>query len=212
MSITIKASNQGNIYTAVSSQSMLSQQTQIIVTNYSSTDIDFSLTKSGIEITVIVKGSFDFSSFTTPPKTLADLISSNASLLLSSLTTYANGELGTITASTSPLSLSAWIYSDSSLAILNSLYSGNDAFYSSTNNIVTDYSDEVYGYAGNDTYYDNHLLTTYHDTFYGGTGLDTAVLPGKYTNYTITAGSVWDNINKNTNLSGANSTHKCNAE
>jgi len=202
LSITIKASNQGNIYTAVSSQSMLSQQTQIIVTNYSSTDIDFSLTKSGIEITVIVKGSFDFSSFTTPPKTLADLISSNASLLLSSLTTYANGELGTITASTSPLSLSAWIYSDSSLAILNSLYSGNDAFYSSTNNIVTDYSDEVYGYAGNDTYYDNHLLTTYHDTFYGGTGLDTAVLPGKYTNYTITAGSVWDNINKNTNLSG----------
>ena len=121
MSITIKASNQGNIYTAVSSQSMLSQQSQIIVTNYSSTEIDFSLTKSGIEITAIVKGSFDFSSFTTPPKTLADLLSSNANLLASSQTVYKGGVLTETTSSSSPMSLSAWIYSDSSLAILNSL-------------------------------------------------------------------------------------------
>ena len=205
MSITIKANNSHGVGTDVKDvkdNPMSLIQAQINITNYSATEIDFSVTLKGVVTTAIVIGSFDFSSFTTPPKTLADLVSSNASLLLSSSTTYANGELDTITASSSPLSLSAWVYSDTSLANLNSFYSGNDAFYSSTNNKVTDYSDDVYGYAGNDTYYDNHNVLTYNDSYYGGAGLDKAVLPGKYTNYTITAGSVWDNINKNTNLSG----------
>ena len=203
MSITIKANHNHSVDTGVDDDGSISLiQAQTNITNYSATEIVFSVTQKGVVSTAIATGSFDFSSFTTPPKTLADLVSSNASLLLSSSTTYANGELDTITASTSPLGLSFWIYSDTSLANLNSLYSGNDAFYSSTNNTTSANSDNVYGYAGNDTYYDNHLLTTYHDTFYGGTGLDTAVLPGKYTNYTIKAGSVWDNINKNNDLTG----------
>ena len=203
MSITIKAYNQDNIYTAVSSQSMLSQQFQIIVTNYSSTEIDFSLTQSGIEITAIATGSFDFSLFKAPPKTLADLLSSNANLLASSQTVYKSGVLTETTSSSSPLSLGTWVSSNNTnLTSLNSLYTGNDAFYSSTNNIVTDGSDTVYGYGGNDTYYDSHLLRANDDIFYGGAGLDTAVLLGKYTNYKITAGPVWDNINKNNGLTG----------
>lgn len=201
MSITIKAFDNYDVHTDVNDESVSLIQAQINITNYSATEIDFSMTLK-VVTTAIATGSFDFSLFTTPPKTLADLVSSNASLLFSSLTEYENGVLERITASTSPLGVSAWVYSDTSLANLNSLYSGNDAFYSSTNNKVTDYSDDVYGYAGNDTYYDNHNVLTYNDYYYGGIGLDTAVLLGKYTNYKITAGPVWDKINKNNGLTG----------
>ena len=206
MSITLQKYNEDSIGNDVdnSNNNVANHTSTVIITSFSSTEGGATYTASdGTIKTVIIKGSFDVSAFKTPPKTLADALASNASLLMSSFTEYDNnGVIDETVSSSSPISLSTFINKSTSLANLNSYYSGNDGFYSSTNNKKSGSSDTVYGYGGNDTYYENHLLTTYNDLFYGGAGTDKIILPSKYVNYTIKAGQVWDHINQKTGLSG----------
>jgi hypothetical protein len=203
MGITLKKFNEHSVDTTVSDSGISTQLSLINITNLTSIEIDGSLTQpDGTTFTFVVSGSFDISSFKTPPKTLADLLLSNANLFVNTYSSNEDGLLNAQYSSTSPVSLSTFVYSNTSLTNLNSYYSGNDVFYSCTNNVTLGSNDTVYGYGGNDTYHDNHLLISRNDLFYGGEGTDTGVLPGKYTNYTIKAGAVWDDINKNTDLTG----------
>ena len=209
MSITMQRYNTDSLEDGISNgvdvNSIANRQSQVSISSYSATKIDGNFTGSnGVPNTIILNGIFDISAFTTTPKTLADLLSSNASLLINSYNQYEAGTLKETFLSSSPVSLSSIVYSDTSLTNIQNFYSGNDVFYSSTNNTISTNADLVYGYAGNDTYYDNHLLMTYNDFFYGGSGsgTDTAVLPGKYASYKINAGPVWDNIKQNSNLIG----------
>jgi len=203
MGITLKKFNEHSVDTTVSDSGISTKLSLINITNLTSIEINGSATQpDGTTVTFVVSGNFDISSFKTPPKTLADLLSSNANLFINTYTMNEDGLLNAQYSSSSPVSLSTFVYSDTSLTNLNSFYSGNDVFYSCTNNVTSGSNDTVYGYGGNDSYHDNHLLISRNDLFYGGEGTDTGVLPGKYTNYTIKAGSVWDDINKNTDLTG----------
>ncbi len=208
MSITLQLYNTDSLYSGISNgvdvNSIAYKQSQVNISSYSATEMGGNYTGSnGVPVTIILNGSFDISAFTTTPKTLADLLSSNASLLINSYTQYAaGGALKETFLSSSPVSLSSMVYSGTSLTNIQNFYSGNDVFYSSTNNTTSTNPDVVYGYAGNDTYNANHLLMTYDDLFYGESGTDTAVLPGKYASYTINAGAVWDEINQKNNLIG----------
>lgn len=128
-------------------------------------------------------------------------MSASPNVLVNSFTQYRNGTLDQ-TASISPSeSLNTYVYGHTSLANLNSDFSGNDVFISS-NSKTTTKNDAVYGYAGNDSYYDNHYLMTNNDNFYGGDGTDTAVLSSKYANYTVKISAVFDVINQNNGLTG----------
>ena len=174
-------------------------QSEIYITKYSATGFDFTTTRSGNVYTGSYIGSLDYLSFTTLPKTLEDLLLSNANSPFSSYVIFKNGVLESTASSSSPLSLSSWIYSNADLKNLTIFNSGDDVFYSSTNNQLSDSTDLAYGYGGNDVYHANHNKLASDDVFYGGTDVDLAVLSGQSSHYTIGAGLVWDGINNTPN-------------
>jgi len=202
MSKNLQKYNIGSFGNYVNTSSASYNRSSSTITQLSATEIDATWTKSdGSVYTYVIKGSFDVSAYTSSTKTLADLVSSSPNVLVNSITQYRNSTLDE-TASISPSeSLNTYVYGHTSLANLNSDFSENDVFTSSNSKTTTN-NDNVYGYAGNDSYYDNHYLMTKIDVFYGGNGTDTAVLPSKYANYTIKTGAVFDVINQNIGLTG----------
>lgn len=172
---------------------------QIKVTSFTNTEIDASVSVGTYSLSIALKGLFDTSIFKTAPVTFADIqtvVQNNQSstfLITGFSLTAPNDPIRNETYSKA-LTFSqfgTWINPTSNSDFSNFL-SGNDVFVTSNNGDDSS-SSMIYGYAGNDTFYENQKLIKYNDLFYGGDGTDTVIYSGKTTNYTIVySNSIWD--------------------
>jgi len=203
MSVTFRDYGDHSVGTQAGSGGTPSDPSQLIVSRFSPTEIDFNMTQSGVTYTLAFTGQFDTGSVGFTPLTLADLQKTNLGTT-AKVTGFIVSQAGTyfISESFSPsISFNQFSpFSDQTLAGLTSVLSGNDVYYTSAD--ATSNSGAYYLYGGNDTLYENHKVLKYSDVFYGGDGIDTAVMPGKRSNYTVVAGTVWDNINSTNSLPG----------
>ena len=179
---------------------------QLLVSRFTASEIDFNLTQSGVTYTLAFTGQFDVASVGFTPLTLADLENTNLGLS-SKLTGFVVSQGGTYMIAetfTPAISFNDFSpFSDQTLAGLTKVLSGNDVYYTSSDASFAEGANDFFAFAGNDTYYENHKLLKYNDLYYGGDGLDTAVLPGQSTNYTIQASNtVWNELDQMTDLPG----------
>ena len=162
-------------------------------------EIDLTFTNANGSHLIKIAGQFDSTALTSTPATLADLMNYASLGTASSFDVYVNGTLGFAESFNPGISLSDLLaVSDFSgttaqSTAMNSVYSGNDV-YNTSNNASGTNSVTVDLYGGNNTFYENHPKLQYDDVFYGGssTGINTAVLPGNFANYTITANPIYD--------------------
>ena len=175
------------------------------ITNLSATEISFYFSDGTVSGTAsgTFFGKFSSALFNTKPTNLYDL--------------YANSNFmatATVTGEKSTSGLDREIYSfaeainfstvldaimQTSLASNVSVYSGNDIGY--TGRQATSGS-AFPSYSGNDVFVIGGLKAQYSDVFYGGTGTDTVILPGKYADYNMTLGSVWNEATQKGDLPG----------
>jgi len=182
----------------------------INVTKVTATELDYALSYQGDTYTFSVVGQFDVSHLASPLITMAD---ANAAVANNTLSGTINSLLITsggtyvISQTFAPgLSLPAFgAFEDGyTLEIYANTLSGNDVYYTSSTATPNGGAwNGVYLYAGNDTYYENHVKMKYSDVFYGGDGIDTAVMPGRAANYSIVATNyVWDTLKNVGNFPG----------
>ena len=176
---------------------------QLIISRFSPTEIDFNLTQAGVTYTLAFVGKFDTASVGFTPLSLADLANTNLGSS-SQISSFTASQAGTylISNTFSPaITFNQFSpFSDQTSAGLTSVLSGNDVYYTTAD--ATSNTGAYYLYGGNDTLYENHKVLKYNDIFYGGDGIDTAVMPGKRANFSVVAGTVWDNINSTNSLPG----------
>lgn len=146
------------------------------------------ITISGTKISFEITGIFSDAA-RGQLKTLADF--SRLDVLISSTKIFIDNAL-TQEQTFSPAQKASVVVDDTSLAKLNSLFSGNDIFIGSETAGQTD-NDSINGYGGDDIFYGNGN-GQYDDIFHGGSGKDTSVYRGKLTNYAIKASDVWDPV------------------
>ena len=169
------------------------------------TEIDLTFTNANGSHLIKMAGQFDSAALTSTPATLADLMNYASLGTASSFDVYVNGTLGFAENFNPGISLSDLIAvndfsgTTAQSTAMNSVYSGNDV-YNTSNNASGTNSVTVDLYGGNNTFYENHPKLQYDDVFYGGSssGINTAVLPGNFANYTITANPIYD-VNTGTN-------------
>lgn len=179
------------------------------ITLLSATEIDTSLTNANGTHLIKITGQFDLASLTSTPATVADLMNDPSLGTVSSFQIIVNGSLGEAETYSSPINFPDYASylglngNTAQAAAFNSILSGNDVYTTSadatgTNSVIVDL------YGGNNTFVENHTKLQYDDVFYGGssTGINTAVLPGNFANYTVTANLVYDVSTKVNDLNG----------
>ena len=183
-----------------------------LITEISSTAIKYRFTDGSQ--TGIINGQFNLGVLTGARATLAD-ITSNTNFMNSSLVSIFNG-LKEITPSTStpeyysfvePISFKLFLdfATNTSASSLAKILSGNDIIY---NQRRSSGETTFWSYGGNDVFVSGGLKGEDVDIFSGGSGTDTAILPGKYADYNMTLGNVWNDVTGKADLSGFVFTHK----
>ncbi len=184
---------------------------------WTANEIDLTVTNSFGNHLIKIAGSFNLASLSTTPTTLADFINDSSLGTVSSLTNFVNGTtaptgqgfteaFGTPVNFPDLVSLLGFNGTSAQSVAYNTVYSGNDSYYTS-NDATGIYSDAVDLYGGNNTFYENHPKLQYVDVFYGGwgssnPGINTAVLPGKFADYSIAQSSIYDAYTGHSDLSG----------
>jgi len=172
----------------------------VSVTKFTNSEIDLSYQT----YTIVVKGLFDVSAFSTTPKFLSDLTSSTASLSVTSYSSFLSGANVRDQSFAKAISVSDF-YKSFSFTSNNdyvSFLQGNDIYYTSNSGDDSS-SQKIHLYAGDDTLYYSQNLIKYNDIFYGGDGTDTVVYTGNSKNFSISSSNaIYDDQTKLNNLSG----------
>ncbi len=154
-----------------------------------------------------IQGSFDTSNIVTIPKTLDELGALNIPGTLFSGYTLSIGSTVAFTVNfDTPVTLA--VFNRYTKATSNADYAaslaGNDVFTAVTNTGT----DSIFLWGGNDTYIHRHLSQKYSDIVRGGDGTDKVVFDKVSTGFTITAGSMWNELTQKNDLSGFTVTDK----
>ena len=157
----------------------------------------------GDTLQVKMEGTFQYPNGI--PKTGAQLF--NSSFTLTKQEKYFNGTLVELSTYTPGVEGKTQFDAYTDLTASQQLYSGNDVFIGLTTVDKDSNSDVVDGFGGNDSFYGNGS-GKYDDIFYGNTGIDTSFYQGKYANYTVAAGKVWNEYTQKVDLSGFTVTDK----
>jgi len=181
-----------------------------------STKVDFSASLPDELVSFSIYGNFDTTKFNTNIKSSADFFINQSASTRTTVSSFK----ATVAATKEPINskvfqlatfsppVNAGLLSlandKTDLTALNQVYAGDDSFITGLEGGTPD---RVYGYSGNDNYYEQHALrmstTSSYDSFVGGPGLDSAVLPGKRANYVLTASnSIYDSNSLKSNLPG----------
>lgn len=200
MPITYKSVLSGNsIYNIPSPPDSTGPQPgDLKVTSATSTSVEGQLSFDGDVLAVKLQGDFQYPKGT--PKTGLDLFN-NTIFTATKFEIYLNGTLIEQTIFSPAVDGATFFKADTDLEAARTVYSGNDTFVGAISATKTSDSDTLDGFAGNDTFYGNGS-GKYDDIFYGGSGIDTSVYRGKYANYTITKGTIWNDYTSKSDLAG----------
>jgi hypothetical protein len=181
----------------------LSRDAFQVVGTPTETQIVATATYKGQSFKVVVDGSFQYP--LGLPKTGGDF--STVTAVLTQQTLYFNNVVGSRTSFTPSVDGKLQKNADTQIAAAQVVFGGNDTFIGALNPTKNDGVDTVDGFGGNDIFYGNGSGKS-DDIFYGGSGTDTSVYRGKLSNYTITAGAVWNDYTKQSDLQGFTVTDK----
>jgi len=187
---------------------------QVLVSRFTSTNIDFDIPYAGLVFKFAFTGQFTAPLLGYTPSTYAEILSDNllggiifknelfqGDTLLSSRTFSPGIDNDEFTA-----------FDNQTLAGLTKTLAGNDVYYNSSGADFEEGANDYFLFGGNDTLYQNHPLLKYVDVFRGGDGIDMAVMPGTLSNYDIQEGDfVWDILTQTSNLPGFTVSHKTGA-
>lgn len=167
------------------------------ITSATSQTLSGSASIEGYLLEVKLEGSFEYPN--GQPRTGADM--DGVVYTISKQEKYFNGNLVEQLIYNPAVDGHTQFDADTELAAAQTIYSGHDTFIGATGADKDKEGDVIDGYAGNDVFFGNGAVK-YDDIFYGGSGVDTSVYRGKYANYTITAGTVWNDYSQKVELPG----------
>jgi len=180
---------------------------QMKVTKFTSTEIAASFTIGSYSGSFTIEGLFDTTTFKSMPATIAEIsaaANSGSKFYVTNLTLMASSNpmrSETYSKALTIQEITDWVNPKDN-NIFETLLSGNDNFVTSssgadTSNLI------IYGYAGNDQFFENQKLLKNSDRFFGGDGTDTLVFSSNYSKFTISSvNSIYDSQTKKNNLSG----------
>jgi hypothetical protein len=186
-------------------------ESAIKVTKLTSTQMDASASVQGFNISLSYLGQIDLSRLTTSINSFEDVSIARAQGTLTgeiqSLLAKVNGENAGLLTTNPSKSIDDFdiIFSNKDLAGMKRVLTGDDTYITSSGAVD---SNSYFLYDGNDTLHHNHTLLKFSDLFYGGNGRDTVVFDKVSTGFTITAGSVWNELTQKSDLTGFTVTDK----
>jgi hypothetical protein len=173
--------------------------------------INFGLTYQKQTFTFTLNGNFNLAGYDGTQNTFGQLLNTGSfsSSTVTGATLYQGSSLLEQDTYGAGFNVVSWTKifglaaSAPTVSLMNQLFHEPFVANSSTG---TNTGDNVYGYLGSVTYYENHTQGKYSDCVIGGTGgINTVILPNAAKAYTINQSSgIWDQNTQKSDLSGFN--------